>query len=142
MSAALDSLPVIGAFGAACGAIGTAVGAWVKGRAQTQTAAVTAHARETVAVEETARAQLALVPALIARITALEAQVAQHTVAIADGAARENALARRLTEAEARATLAEREVTLQSARADLAELDASDVRAELTRWRDHSGAAD
>lgn len=139
---ALDTIPLAATVGAACGAIGTAVGAWAKGRAQTKTAAVTAHARETVAVEETARAQLALVPALIARITALEAQVARHTVEIAEGVARESTLAQRVTEFEARAVLAEREATLQSARADLAEMAATDAQRELAKWRDQSNAAD
>ena len=52
------------------------------------------------------------------------------------------ALVRRVTEAEARAVLAEREVTLQSARADLAEMAAGDAQAELARWRDQSNATD
>lgn len=84
---ALDSVPLAATVGAACTALGGVVGAWAKGRAQTKTASVTAHAREHSATEETTRATLALVPALIARITALEAQVARHTVEIAEGAA-------------------------------------------------------
>lgn len=135
---ALDNLPLLGAVGAVSGA----VGAWLKGRQVARASVAASHAKEHSATEETTRATLALVPALIARITALEAQVARHTVEIAEGAARESTLAQRVTEFEARAILAEREATLQSARADLAELDASDARRELAQWRDHSNAAD
>lgn len=139
---ALDGLPLLGAAGAVLSAVSGAVGAWLKGRSLTRASVAASHAREHSATEETARAQLALVPALIARITALEAHVTRLDVAVAECGVRETALVRRVTEAEARATLAEREVTLQSARADLAELDATDARRELARWRDRSDATD
>ena len=139
---ALDSVPLLAAAGAALSAVSGVVGAWIRGRSVTRASVAASHAKEHSASEETQRATLALVPALIARITALEAQVARHTVEIAEGVARESTLAQRVTEFEARAVLAEREATLQSARADLAEMAATDARAELARWRDQSNAAD
>jgi len=142
VSAVTESVPLLAAAGAALSAVSGVVGAWIRGRSVTRASLAASHAKEHGATEETTRATLALVPALIARITTLEAQVARHTVEIAEGAARESTLAQRVTEFEARAVLAEREATLQAARADLAEMNAHDLEAELAKWRDHSGATD
>ena len=146
MSTATELLPLIAAVSSASAGLGAAVTALFKGRAQAKTAALTAHARETAAQQETERSEhardVALAPTLMQRITALEAHVTRLDAAVAECANEKHGLARELTEAIARATLAEREVTLQSARADLAEMDAHDLRSELARWRDQSDAAD
>lgn len=128
---ALDSLPVIGAVGAACGAVGTAAGAWFKGRAQAKTAAVTAHARETIAVEETERAELALVPALMAEIRLLRSEQRADR----DDAVRERERCRSENESLRR----ELDTVLdaqRASRAERAELCAKVDRmsAELARW--------
>lgn len=76
MSAALDLVPLLGAVGTACGAVGGVVGAWVRGRAKATVAVAVSHSREVVAVEETGRHEIAdradHNAALMRRLAALE----------------------------------------------------------------------
>ena len=58
MSAALDSLPVLGAVGAVCGAAGTVIGKWREARARERAAKTEADARVTVAAGVTERHEI------------------------------------------------------------------------------------
>jgi len=146
MGAVTESGPLLAAAGGVLTTVGGVLGAWLKGRSVARASVAASHAKEHAASEETTRAALAhdaaIAPQLLKRIEALEAHVTRLDTAVADCGRRENDLAQKLTEAVARATLAEREVTLQSARADLAEMESNDLRAELAQWRDRSDATD
>lgn len=142
MSALLDSPPLLVAAGSMVAAVSGVLGAWIKGQFVTRASVAASASRATVATEETERAALAMVPALLGRIAALEAHVARLDDALGLTRTEKLTLAQQLAAADARAVAAECECDAATARAELAELDAHDARAELAKWRDAGGASD